>query len=168
MRGISGPMLDLLRTSLHKAITTSRGDSIAIVRVPKDALRRANIALGLPLCSREELAKRRAAREKLRELRRSGATAPREKLEAPVVVYFQKDRNVRELGRIEELLVSKKIEFRKLDVTSDEAALSFVLRDAKCKEDDLPVVFVGATAIGPYPELVRADVSGELAKALST
>jgi len=159
-------MLDLLRTSLHRAITTQRGDSLTLVRVPKDALRRVNRALGLPICSREDLEKRRAARMTLAELRRTGETKPREKIEVPVVVYFQKDRNVRELGRIEELLVSKKIEFRKLDVSNDEAALSFVLRDAKTEEDKLPVVFVGATAIGTYTDLVRADVAGELARAL--
>ena len=159
-------MLDIVRTTLHRAITTPRGDSVALVRIPKDVARRLNFALGLPLCSREELQKRRGAEAKLGELRRSGATAAREATQAPVVVYYEKDRNVRELGRIEELLVGKSIEFRKLDVSGDEATLSFVVREAKCKEDDLPIVFAGATAIGPYTELVRADVSGALAKAL--
>ena len=159
-------MLDRVRTTLHKAITTHRGDSLSVVRVPKDIARRLNFALGLPICSAEELEKRRAAQSKLEELRRSGKTSERKELEAPVVVYFEKDRNVRELARIEELLVSKSIEFRKLDVSGDEATLSFVVRQANCKEDELPIVFVGATAIGPYNELVRADVSGALAKAM--
>lgn len=159
-------MLDLLRTSLHRAITSPRGDRFTLVRVPKDAIRRVNTMLGLPICSREELEKRRAAHAKLEELRRTGETKPREKLEAPVVVYFEKDRNTRELVRIEELLAAKKIAFRKLDVAGDEAAVSFVLRDSKKERDQLPVVFVGATAIGTYNDLVKADVSGELQKLL--
>ena len=157
---------DLVRTTLHRAITTPRGDSLAVVRIPKDIARRMNYALGLPLCSKDELEKRRIAQAKLDDLRRSGRTSERAALEAPVVVYFEKDRNARELARIEELLVSKTIAFRKLDVSGDEATLAFVVREAKCKDDELPIVFVGAIAIGPYNDLVRADVSGELAKAL--
>ena len=159
-------MLDLVRTTLHRAITTPRGDSLSVVRVPKDIARRLNYAFGLPICSAEELEKRRKAQAKLEELRRSGKASETRSIEAPVVVYFEKDRNARELQRIEELLVSKKIEFRKLDVGGDEATMSFVMREAKCKEDELPVVFVGATAIGPYNDLVKADVSGALAKAM--
>lgn len=159
-------MLDLVRTTLHRAITTQRGDSLAVVRVPKDIARRLNYAFGLPICSAEELEKRRAAQAKLDQLRRSGKTSEVRSIEAPVVVYFEKDRNARELQRIEELLASKKIEFRKLDVSGDEATMSFVMREAKCKEDELPIVFVGATAIGPYNDLVKADVSGALAKAM--
>jgi len=159
-------MLDRVRSTLHRAITTPTGDSLAVVRIPKDFVRRVNFALGLPIGAAEDLEKRRTARAKLDELRRTGASKPRETAQAPVVVYFEKDRNARELVRIEELLVSKSIEFRKLDVAGDEATLSFVVREAKCKADELPIVFVGATPIGPYNELVRADVSGALAKAL--
>src|SRR2546423_7738173 len=116
-------MLDIVRTTLHRAITTRRGDSLAVVRVPKDVARRLNFAFGLPICSAEELEKRKRAQAKLDELRRSGKTAERQAIEAPVVVYFEKDRNVRELARIEELLVSKSIDFRKLDVSGDAATL---------------------------------------------
>ena len=83
---------------------------------------------------------------------------------APVLVYFEKDRNTRLLGRVEELLEAKGIAFKRLDVTGDEATRDFVLLRAKCEADDLPVVFVADHAIGPYDALVKAEVSGELGK----
>src|SRR5258708_33604565 len=101
-------MFGRFRQALHQAITTTRGDSVAAVRVPKDIARRLNAALGEPIAPREELAKRDAARARLAVLRKaatSGAVASREP--APLFVYFEKDRNVRELTRIEELLAAK-------------------------------------------------------------
>lgn len=166
-------LVDSLRDSLYRVITTPRGDGFAPVRIQKDLARRLNMTLGSPLCSRQESEKRREAARRLAQLRRGdghagGATAnaaPREA--APVMVYFEKDRNVRELGRVEELLAAKSIAFTRLDVRGDEATLDFVMREAKCKEDELPVVFVAGTAIGGYAALVAADVSGELARRVS-
>jgi hypothetical protein len=84
-----------------------------------------------------------------------------------VTVYFEKDRNTRLLGRIREMLDAKSIAYTLLDVIDDEVAKDFVLREAKCKDDDLPIVFVAATPVGGYNELVDWDVSGRLAKALA-
>ena len=81
-----------------------------------------------------------------------------------MLVYFQRDRNVRELVRIEELLAARGIAFKRLDVTGDQPMTEFVTRAAKCERDELPVVFVSDRAIGPFPALVEADVSGELAR----
>jgi len=159
---------DTLRSSLHRAITTPVGDGLLVLRVSKDLLRRVNVTFGKPLGSKEELEKRRAARERLSTLRASGQTSTLAREQAPVVVYFEKDRNVRELLRVEEFLTSKSITFRKLDVSGDEATRAFVMREARCKEDDLPVVFVGATAFGGYREIVAADVEGTLKTALSS
>jgi hypothetical protein len=155
-----------LRDTLHRALTTPKGDALAPIRVTKDLARRLNVTLGQPIASAEELAKRAAARERLEELRRSGKAEEKRTLTAPVVVYFEKNRNERELRRIEDLLGAKKISFRALDVAGDEAAIAFVTNAAKVELDQLPVVFVGPKAIGAYPALVAADVSGELAKAL--
>ena len=52
-------MIDLVRTSLHRAITTPAGDRFFPLRVPKDLARRVNAMLGDPICSREELERRR-------------------------------------------------------------------------------------------------------------
>ncbi|WP_394850376.1 hypothetical protein LZC95_23325 [Pendulispora brunnea] len=158
-----------LRSALHRAITTPFGDNLAPVRVPKDLLRRLNVTLGQPLCSQEELLRRREARERLtrlREPRNDGQRTTVAREQAPVMVYFEKDRNARMLGRIEELLSGASIAFKKLDVAGDEATKDFVMREARCKEDDLPVVFVAGTAVGGYNELVDFNVSGQLKKAV--
>lgn len=172
-------MLDLVRTSLHAAITTPVGDRFFPIRVPKDLARRVNTLLGDPLCSKTELDRRRAGLAKLEELKRTplrsqersqsaaASTTPAPSgAQAPVMVYFEKDRNARMLGRIREALETKHVHYTLLDVTGDEVTKDFVLREAKCKDDDLPVVFVAGTPIGGYNELVDWDVSGRLAKAL--
>lgn len=162
---LPGRMLDRLRDTLYRAIVTPRGDAIAAVRIPKDLARRLNATFGSPLGTREDLARRARARAKLKDLRAgrtAEAKAPRER--APVLVYFEGGRNVRELTRIEELLAAKSIPWKRLDVGGDEATVEFVTRRAQCERDDLPVVFVADQAIGTFEALVRSDVSGELAK----
>ncbi len=165
-------ILDLVRTGLHRAITSSVGESFAPVRVPKDLVRRLNVTLGQPLCSREELAQRRAAASRLTTLRaahgraRTEAPAAPSGVAAPVMVYFDGDRNVREKARVEDLLKAKGIPYQLLDVAGDEATMTFVTRAAGCKDDDLPIVFVDGAAIGGYRELVDKEVSGALAKAV--
>jgi hypothetical protein len=160
-------LLSRLRGTLFQAITTPVGDSLAPIRVPKDIARRINVALGSPLATVQEIAKRDAARKRLAALRAgaAGETA-KEAAAAPVLVYFEKDRNVRELGRVEELLGARGYTWKRLDVAGDEATMDFVLLKAKCERDDLPVVFVADQAIGTYPALVDADVSGELSRAI--
>src|SRR5665213_1953937 len=123
-------MLDLIRTRLHGAITSPTGDGLFPIRVTKDLARRANIYVGMPLCSSDELAKRNAATEKMKDLARKGpiskeATA-KAKVLAPVTLYFEKNRNTRELLRIEELLDAKSIKFQKRDIAGDEATMVFV------------------------------------------
>ncbi|HVH45996.1 MAG TPA: hypothetical protein VM925_26790 [Labilithrix sp.] len=166
-------MLDIVRTSLHRAITTPTGDQFLPVRVPKDLARRFNVLLGAPLCSAAELERRRAGRAKLEELKKSGKTAGASSasaaaaVQAPVMVYFEKDRNTRMLGRIQETLDAKGIKYTLLDVAGDTVTRDFVLREAKCKDDDLPIVFVASAPVGGYNALVDWDVSGRLAKALA-
>jgi len=164
-------MIDQVRISLHRAITTPIGDRFFPVRVPKDLARRVNALLGDPICSKEELERRRAGRAKLEELRKNGgrSASPAEvkAVQAPVMIYFEKDRNARMLGRMKEMLEAKQITYTLLDVAGDPTTKDFVLREAKCKDDDLPVVFVASTPVGGYNELVDWDVSGRLAKALA-
>jgi hypothetical protein len=156
-------MLDRVRDALYRVITTTRGDSLAPVRVPKDLARRLNSTLGRPLAPREEIARRDAARARLAELRSNGTRAAAHTSgPAPVLVYWESGRNTRELLRIEELLGTKGYSWKRLDVSGDEATVDFVTRKAAVERDDLPVVFVADEAVGPYAALVRADVSGEL------
>jgi hypothetical protein len=164
------PMLDAIRTTLHRVLVTPRGDFLPPVRLTKDLARRLNVTLGQPICSGEELVKRRRATARLAELARSPRGPHAETpvktppIAAPVKVYFEGDRNVRELTRIRELLDSRAIVYELLDVAGDEPTVVFVTREAKCEKDDLPVVFVGATAIGGYNALANADLSGALTR----
>lgn len=163
-------MLDRLRSTLHSALVTPLGDGLLPVRVPKDLARRVNVALGEPLCSREELARRREARSRLADLRAgkgsASSAAPAAPVTAPIVVYVEADRNARLLGRIEELLQAKGLAYSVLDVAGDTNTRDFVMREARVREDDLPVVFVASTPVGGYAELVDWDVSGRLARAV--
>jgi len=166
-------MIDFVRTKLHRAITTPAGDTFLPIRLPKDIARRMNVMLGEPICSQAELDRRRAGLVKLEELKANGGkplredgAAPAPQAQAPVMVYFEKDRNARMLGRVQELLDAKHVKYTLLDVASDATTRDFVKREAKVKDDDLPVVFVASTPIGGYNELVDFDNSGKLAKAL--
>jgi len=85
---------------------------------------------------------------------------------APVVVYFERDRNQRLIERVRELLESKQIPFRALDISGDAATLAFIIREAKCEDEDLPIVFVAGTPVGGFNELVDWDVSGKLKTAV--
>ncbi len=158
-------MLNRLRGALHGAISTPRGDRFAPVRISKDVLRRLNVTLGYPVASADELAKREAAAARLSALRKVGATSEKQKLQAPITVYMEKNRNTRLLGRIVETLDAKGYAHTVLDVAGDEATMTFVTRKAGCKEDELPIVFVGDVCIGGFEALVAADVDGSLAKA---
>jgi hypothetical protein len=87
---------------------------------------------------------------------------PKKREPAPVIVYFEKDRNQRLIERVRELLTAKQIPFQALDVSGDAATLAFIVREAKCEDDDLPIVFVAGTPVGGFNELVDWDVSGKL------
>lgn len=156
-----------VRDVIYRVITSPRGDSLLPIRIPKDLARRLNATFGHPLAPRAELESRDRARARLAELRAAAPPAAASATEsAPVLVYFEKDRNVRELVRIEELLAARGITWKRLDVAGDEATVDFVVREAKCEPDDLPVVFIAERAIGGFDALVRADVEGELTRLL--
>ena len=160
------PGMDRVRTALGTLLNDTRLDGFSPTRVARDLAVRVNRTLGEPLCTAEELTKRKAAAARLTELRGKPRERKTVHVAAPVVVYVEQDRNVRELSRIEELLAAKGIAFEIRDVTSDPAALAFVLREAKIERGDLPAVFVGSEAVGPYPRLVAFDVAGKLTKAV--
>lgn len=162
-------MFDRVRTSLHRLITTPAGDALAVVRVPKDLARRVNMTLGDPLCDAAELERRRAGQKRLADLKSGAAeSAPAApvRVAAPITIYFEKDRNARLLGRIREALAAKNLAFTELDVSTDEVAKAYAMREARCKEDDLPIVFVATTPVGTYNDLVEWDVSGKLETAV--
>jgi hypothetical protein len=56
------------------------------------------------------------------------------------------------------------IVYEVLDVAGDDATIEFVTRAAKCAQDELPVVFIGATAIDGCNALANAELSGALTR----
>lgn len=98
---------------------------------------------------------------------RPAAPAAKKRREpAPVVMYFERDRNQRLIDRVRELLAAKNIPYQALDVSGDPATLAFVTREAGCEDDDLPIVFVAGAPVGGFNELVDWDVSGRLKTAV--
>lgn len=164
-------MMDTLRTSLHRVITTPFGDRYLPVRVPKDLARRVNALFGEPLCSQTELDRRRAGRASLAALAKTGGdtktASARPAAQAPVMVYYESERNHRGLARLREKLDGLAITYTLLDVGDDEVTRDFVLREARCKSEELPVVFIAGAPVGPYDALVDWNTSGRLAKALA-
>ena len=80
---------------------------------------------------------------------------------APVLVYFD-GKDHRTLVRVEDLLKSRGYAYQVLDVSADEAELSWATTTAKTTE--LPLVFVAGAPVGGWDALLRADVSGELGR----
>lgn len=98
--------------------------------------------------------------------RPTAVAAPRKREPAPVIMYFERDRNQRLIDRVRELLTAKSIPFQALDISGDAATLAFIVREAGCEEDDLPIVFVAGAPVGGFNELVDWDVSGRLKTAV--
>lgn len=83
---------------------------------------------------------------------------------APVLVYFD-GKDHRTLARVEELLKARGYAYQVLDVSADEAELSWVTTTAR--STTLPLVFIAGAPVGGLQALVQADVSGELARLLA-
>jgi hypothetical protein len=83
---------------------------------------------------------------------------------SPVLVYFD-GKDHRTLARIEDLLKGRGYAYQVLDVSADEAERSWATTAAKTTE--LPLVFVAGAPVGGFDAVLRADVSGELAKLIS-
>jgi hypothetical protein len=159
-------MLQAVRALAYRAITSPVGESLLVVRVPKEIARTVNELLGAPLASREELERREAAAARLVELRKGPRHVEKKREPAPVTLYFEKDRNVRELEKMKDVLTAHGISPKLLDVAGDEATLTFVMRETKCERDELPVAFVADKAIGGFRELVAFDARGDLRRAV--
>lgn len=145
---------DRFRTTIADALASTRGDQYRPVKLLREVLGTANDLVGRPFCSRAELDERRAAAAPAR-----AAAARREA--APVMLYFD-GRDHRSKKKIEELLQSKEIPFRVLDVTDDEATRSWATTQARQLE--FPLVFIAGDPVGGLHELMQLDVNGELVR----
>ena len=86
------------------------------------------------------------------------ASAP---IAAPVFLYFD-GKDHRTKAKIEELLGSRQIPFKVLDVTDDEAERSWVTTAAKTNE--FPIVVIAGTPVGGLADLTQLDLTGDLAR----
>lgn len=145
---------DRVRAGVAGALASTRGDRYRPVKLLREVLATANDLAGRPFCTQAELDERRGVTGEAR------ATAVRRE-PAPVMLYFDgKDHRTKK--KIEELLQSKEIPFRLLDVTDDEATRSWATTQAKQLE--FPLVFIAGDPVGGLHELMQLDVNGELAR----
>jgi glutaredoxin len=86
------------------------------------------------------------------------ASAP---IAAPVFLYFD-GKDHRTKAKIEELLRSRQIPFKVLDVTDDEAERSWVTTAAHTNE--FPIVVIAGNPVGGLGELTQLDLAGELTR----
>lgn len=92
-------------------------------------------------------------------------TAPAVRPQAPVLLYFDgKDHRTR--AKVEELLRSRDIAFKVLDVSDDEAERSWITTAAKTSE--FPIVVVAGNPVGGLAELTQLDLQGELIRRVFT
>jgi glutaredoxin len=144
---------DKLRTRVHEALSSTRGDALRPVKILREVLGTANDLAGRPFCSQAELDERR--------LEARPAATPGTREAAPVMLYFDgKDHRTKK--KIEELLSGRDIPFRILDVTDDEATRSWATTQARQLE--FPLVFIAGAPVGGLHELMQLDVNGELKK----
>ena len=143
---------DRLRTLVGAALASSRYDHVVPVRKAREALATVNDLAGRPFCTSAELEERHTAEQQ----RVADLKEP-----APVIVYFD-GKDHRTKVKVEELLQSRSIEFRTLDVGDDEATRSFAETASKSKE--FPLVFIAGNAVGGLHELQQLDVNGELSR----
>jgi len=143
---------DKLRTTVHDVLASERGDRYRPVKLLREALGTANDLVGRPFCTQSELDERRAT------IHRTGST---KREPAPVMLYFDgKDHRTKK--KMEELLTSKEIPFKLLDVTDDEATRSWATTAAK--QIEFPLLFIAGEPVGGLHELTQLDVNGQLAR----
>lgn len=86
---------------------------------------------------------------------------PVTRTQAPVVLYFDgKDHRTR--AKVEELLRSREITFKVLDVADDEAERSWITTAAKSTE--FPIVVIAGVPVGGLHELTQLDLAGDLVR----
>ncbi len=147
---------DKIRVLVYEALSSSKGNELAPVRLLREVLGTANDLAGRPFCPEEELRERRQGPPAA-----AAAGAPASKEPAPVMVYFDgKDHRTKK--KLEELLQARDVPFQVLDVTDDEATRTWAL--AAAKQPEFPLVFIAGEPVGGLHELMQLDVNGQLKK----
>lgn len=150
--------LDKLRQRGWQAIASGDG-ALA------EAARRVNDTLGRPLASGDELADRKAFAEGYGASKPAVAPAPvaTSKPEvAPVIVYYFKEKQWRDAGKLTEVLEANAIPYKLINLEGDEATQAAVRRDAKGRGG--PLCFIAGECVGGRVELVNLAGNGGLKK----
>lgn len=148
-------LLDKIRDRGWRAIASSDG-AIA------NAARRVNDTLGRPLASADELADRQAFTDGYgtKKSDAPAAAAPAKNDVAPVIVYYFKEKQWRDAGKLAEVLDANAIPYQVVNLEGDEATQAAVRRDANGRGG--PLCFIAGECVGGRTELVNLAGSGEL------
>ena len=150
---------DRLRDLAHHAIEGDRRRDKPLVKHLRNLASIANEILGQPIRARS--AAPAAATAPAPASAPAVVPRPSTPVAAPVFVYFDgKDHRTR--AKIEELLKSRQIPFKVLDVTDDEAERSWVTTAAHTSE--FPIVVIAGTPVGGLAEVTQLDLTGDLAR----
>jgi hypothetical protein len=151
--------LDKLRTAGWRAISDGDGRLAS-------AARKMNDTLGRPLAPEDELADRRAFEHGYADGAPAATPAPAAAAKAPeaapVIVYYFKDKQWRDAGKLTEVLDANAIPYQMFNLDGDEATQAAVRRDAKGRGG--PLCFIAGECVGGRAELVNLAGSGVLKK----
>jgi hypothetical protein len=146
----------------YDRLVAPRRDAHPVARHLRNLASIANELLGRPLRPADEEVAEAAPPPAPRPVSSSSIPGrPPSTRRAPVLVYFD-GKDHRTLARVEDLLKGRGLAYQVLDVSADEAERSWATTTAKANE--LPLVFVAGAPVGGWDALLKADVSGELAK----
>jgi glutaredoxin-related protein len=152
-------LLDKLRTAGWRAIAEGDGPLASTARKMNDTL-------GRPLASEDELADRRAFEEGYGAARPAAAAGPAPAAKpaevAPVIVYYFKDKQWRDAGKLTEVLDANGIPYQMFNLEGDEATQAAIRRDAKGRGG--PLCFIAGECVGGRAELVNLAAGGQLKK----
>jgi glutaredoxin-related protein len=144
---------DSIRVLVGGALRSERGNQWKSVRLLREVLGTANDLVGRPFCTEAELLARRGTVQE--------SSVAEEREAAPVMLYFDgKDHRTKK--KMEEVLKSREIPFKVLDITDDEATRSWALTAAK--QAEFPLLFIAGEPVGGLHELTQLDVNGDLAR----
>jgi glutaredoxin len=152
---------DRLRDLAHRAIEGDRRRDKPLVKHLRNLASIANEILGQPIRASGATPAAATAPAPASASAPPGASRASGPIAAPVFVYFD-GKDHRTKAKIEELLRSRQIAFKVLDVTDDEAERSWVTTAAHSTE--FPIVVIAGTPVGGLAEVTQLDLTGDLAR----
>jgi glutaredoxin len=154
-------LTERVREMAHRALEADRSQDRPMVAHLRNLASIANELLGQPIRVGGPAAAPGPAATAPAPAAAAEAAHPPLPAAAPVFVYFD-GKDHRTKAKIEELLRSRQIAFKLLDVTDDEAERSWVTTAAHTNE--FPIVVIAGTPVGGLAELTQLDLEGKLTR----